>query len=189
MPDLVLADGRVLADGARTGPIARERARAIVAAAAAPDEPALAPNTPELLYGCNMNVRRAVLDRVRFDERLPLYGYMEDRDFAFRCEPLGRVGRCLGAQLVHLGAASGGRASGRRFGFAQVMNPIYLWQKGSFRSKRAVARQVLTPIVANAALALAPRQTIDRKGRLAGNCRALALALRGRIAPEDVTRI
>jgi len=184
-PDIVLADGRVLADGAASGSIERARARAIIAEAIVPAEPIVAPSAPERIYGCNMSVRRAALDRVRFDERLPLYGYMEDRDFAFQCARLGSLARCMSAAMVHLGAGSG-RVSGRRFGFSQVMNPLYLWRKGNYRSRRDVARQVLRPIAVNAALALAPGQRIDRRGRLLGNCRALAAALRGRIAPEDM---
>lgn len=187
-PDLVLADGHVLADGARSGGIERPRARDIAAAAITPPALMVEGSAPELVYGCNMTVRRAILGQVRFDERLPLYGYMEDRDFAFQCARLGAVARCASAALVHLGVPSG-RVSGRRFGFSQVMNPLYLWRKGSYRSRGDVARQVLQPIVANAALALAPGQSIDRRGRLAGNCRALARVLRGRIAPEDVLQL
>ena len=187
-PDIVLADGRVLADGALSGGIARARAREIAAAAAAPAAPVVEDNAPERIYGCNMSVSRAALSQVRFDERLPLYGYMEDRDFAFQCARIGLVARCTSAAMVHLGVPSG-RVSGRRFGFSQVMNPLYLWRKGSYRSRRDVARQVLTPVLANAALAFAPGQRIDRRGRLVGNCRALATALRGRIAPEDMLRL
>lgn len=187
-PDVVLADGRVLADGARSGGIDRNRAREVVAAAIAAAAPLVEDSAPEFVYGCNMSVRRSALGKVAFDERLPLYGYMEDRDFAFQCAPLGVVVRCCGAAIVHLGAQSG-RVSGRRFGFSQVMNPLYLWRKGSYRSRREVARQVLQPIVLNAALAFAPGQRVDRRGRLVGNCRALGRALRGRIAPEDVLQL
>jgi GT2 family glycosyltransferase len=189
LPDLVLADGHLLADGVRSGGIARARAEALVAAVEADaPEKQVRPSTPEEIYGCNMSVRRAALAAVRFDERLPLYGYMEDRDFAFRCARLGRVMRVERALAVHLGV-SAGRVSGRRFGFSQVMNPLYLWRKGSYRSRRDVVRQVLKPVLFNAAMSLAPSGRIDRRGRLAGNCRALAAAMRGRIAPEDVLRV
>jgi GT2 family glycosyltransferase len=187
-PGIVLADGRVLADGARTGGIERRRAMELAAAPIAPAAPVIEDSAPEFVYGCNMSVRRTALSEVRFDERLPLYGYMEDRDFAFQCARLGAVVRCTSAAMVHLGLQTG-RVSGRRFGFSQVMNPLYLWRKGSYRSRRSVARQVLRPIVTNAALALMPGQNVDRRGRLAGNCRALARALRGRIAPEDMLQL
>jgi GT2 family glycosyltransferase len=184
-PDLVLADGRALADGTGSDSIERARAKAIIAEATVPVEPIAAPSAPERIYGCNMTVRRAALGGVRFDERLPLYGYMEDRDFAFQCARFGSLARCMSATMVHLGDGSG-RVSGRRFGFSQVMNPLYLWRKGNYCSHYDVARQVLRPIVINAALALAPGHRIDRRGRLAGNCRALASVMRGRVAPEDM---
>jgi hypothetical protein len=84
---------------------------------------------------------------------------------------------------------SGGRQSHVRLGYSQVMNPIYLWQKGIIESPRYLAKEVLKPIIVNAALALAPRQPVDRRGRFVGNCRALASVLRGRIAPEDMLKL
>lgn len=184
-PDVVLVDGCVLADGRD---IPRARAREIVAI----DEAAASRPTrdigPELAYGCNMTVRRRVLARTRFDERLPLYGYMEDRDFAFECARLGQVARCEAATLVHL-RPPGGRISARRFGFSQIMNPVYLWRKGNYLSWWSVAWQVSRPLLVNSALALAPGRKAARLGRLAGNCRAFSDILRGRIAPEDVIRL
>ena len=185
-PDLVLADGRVLADGALAGPVARDSARASSRSLKGPACPRSMRTRPSGSTACNMSVRRTALARVRFDERLALYGYMEDRDFAFQCARLGAVARCTSAAIVHLAENSGGRASGRRFGFSQVMTRSHPWRKGHYRSRRDVARQVLQPLVTNAALALAPNQRIDRRARLAGNWRALATILRGRIAPEDV---
>ena len=85
---MVLVDGRVLADGRD---IPRARAREIVAATGAAESRRVREIGPELVYGCNMTVRRSVLARARFDERLPLYGYMEDRDFAFECMRVGRA--------------------------------------------------------------------------------------------------
>jgi GT2 family glycosyltransferase len=181
-PEAVLADGRVLVDGKD---IPRVRAQEIIAASGH------APHTvtaigPEVAYGCNMTVRRSALATARFDERLPLYGYMEDRDFAFQCARLGRIIRCESATLVHL-RPHGGRGSPRRFGFSQVMNPIYLWSKGSFASRRGVFLQVSRPLVVNSVLSLVPGQSgRRRRQQFAGNCRALSRALRGRIAPEDM---
>jgi GT2 family glycosyltransferase len=183
-PDAVLADGRILADGRD---IPRPRAQEIVAASGnAPH--AVTVIGPELAYGCNMTVRRRVLATARFDERLPLYGYMEDRDFAFRCARLGQIIRSEDATLVHL-RPYGGRGSPRRFGFSQVMNPLYLWSKGSFASRRSVFFQVSRPLVVNSVLSLVPSQSIHRRQQLVGNCQALGRALRGRIAPEDMLRL
>lgn len=183
--DVVLADGCVLADGRD---IPRARAQEIIAAAGDASEAAPSAIGPELAYGCNMTVRRSALAVVRFDERLPLYGYMEDRDFAFACARRGGVARCEAAALVHLRPA-GGRGSPRRFGFSQVMNPLYLWRKGNYLSWRNVAWQVSRPLLVNAALTLSPRHSRHRRQQLAGNCRALAAALRGRIAPEEMLRL
>jgi len=184
-PEVVLVDGRVLADGRD---ISRARAREIVAAAGAAESRRVRAIGPDLAYGCNMTVRRSVLAGARFDERLPLYGYMEDRDFAFQCTRLGHLVRCEGAMLVHL-RPSGGRISARRLGFSQIMNPVYLWRKGNYLSWRNVAWQVSRPLLINTALALAPGQKARRLSLLAGNCRAFSSILRGHIAPEDITRL
>lgn len=185
-PGVVLVDGRVLADGRD---IPRARSREIVAGTdAAESHQEVREIGPDLVYGCNMTVRRSVLARARFDERLPLYGYMEDRDFAFECVRMGRLARCEGAMLVHLRPA-GGRISPRRLGFSQIMNPVYLWRKGNYLSWRNVAWQVSRPLLLNAALALAPGQRAHRLDLLAGNCRAVSSILRRHIAPEDVTRL
>ena len=184
-PGVVLVDGRVLADGRD---IPRARAIEIVAGTDAAESRQTREIGPDLVYGCNMTARRSVLAGVRFDERLPLYGYMEDRDFAFECARIGRLARCEGATLVHLRPA-GGRISPRRLGFSQVMNPVYLWRKGNYLSWRSVAWQVSRPLLLNAALALAPGQKAHRLALLGGNCRALSSMLRGHIAPEDITRL
>jgi GT2 family glycosyltransferase len=184
-PDVALVDGCVVADGRD---IPRARSREIVASTEAAAGPAIREIGPELIYGCNMNVRRSVLAKARFDERLPLYGYMEDRDFAFECARIGRLARCESALLVHL-RPSGGRISPRRLGFSQIMNPVYLWQKGNYVSWRNLAWQVSRPLLVNAAFALATRQRAHRLDLLAGNCRAFSSILRGHIAPEDVTRL
>ena len=185
-PDVVLVDGRVLADGPD---VPRSRARQIVATDDASKSRPPRDIGPELAYGCNMTVRSSVLARTRFDERLPLYGYMEDRDFAFECARLGRLARCDAATLVHL-RPPGGRISARRLGFSQIMNPVYLWRKGNYLSWRNLTWQVFRPLLINAALALTPgRKAGRRRGQLAGNCRAISEILRGRVAPEDITRL
>jgi hypothetical protein len=77
--------------------------------------------------------------------RLPLYSYMEDLDFAgYR-----RQACCHNARLVHL-YTRGGRLAGSCIGFAQVMNPSYLWLKGTCPTGfllRRVARHVAANIV------------------------------------------
>lgn len=184
-PEIILADGNVLADARG---MSRADAEAIIAKARTPDDTVVAPIGPQVAYGCNLTVRRNALTTLRFDERLPLYGYMEDRDFAFGCARLGTVMRCQSAMIVHL-RPDAGRISPQRFGFSQVMNPLYLWHKGNYVSRRDVAWQVCRPILVNGMLALTSKDKAQRWHQFAGNCRALGTALRGRIAPEEIMRL
>ncbi len=81
-------------------------------------------------YGCNMAFRRSAIGMLRFDERLVLYGWLEDRDFrrSISCE--GRAaGEDLQARGVHMGVKSG-RIAGDRLGYSQIVNPLYLASKG-----------------------------------------------------------
>lgn len=81
------------------------------------------------LYGCNMIIRRSILEYEKFDEALPLYAFAEDYDISIRLERYGNVGRfsrCLG---VHL-ATPGGRVREVQRGYSFVSNPWYFHQKG-----------------------------------------------------------
>ncbi len=184
--DVVMTTGRVLADGVRGPGISAAAARAILAAAgrAPPAGPAVAPTFNG--YGCNMALRLAVVRRhgLRFDERLPLYGWYEDIDFSRRLARHGRVVAIAAAAGVHLGV-KGGRTSGRRFGYSQVVNPLYLWRKGSYPLDRAI-RSVGRHMLVNGVRALRPEPWVDRRGRLAGNALAVLDLLRGRAAPERI---
>ncbi len=188
--DAVLAGGRVLADGRAIGGIQRALAETIVAADV-PQVRATAAVTdigPGEIYGCNMSVRREVLATVRFDERLPLYGLMEDRDFAHQCSRHGRLVRSESCRVVHLGVSSG-RISERQYGFAQLMNPIYLWRKGSITSAPFLIYRISRTLAVNALLAVVANQPNSRRSRLAGNLRAAVSALSGRVAPEDILEL
>jgi GT2 family glycosyltransferase len=186
---LCLVTGLVLEDGVRRGGVSRERARAIVAASRAP-----APSAPLIepvasAYGCNMVVRRDVLEQVGFDERLPLYGWLEDLDFSYWCAQRGMVARAPAARMVHMGVSTG-RVSGRRYGFSQVVNPFYLNRKGSLPSMaRLLGEFWIRPMAANVALSLLPAHRIDRRGRLIGNLIGIGQLLRGRVAPEHILRM
>jgi GT2 family glycosyltransferase len=185
-PEVVLADGHVLADG-----VSRERAREIVAAdqrrhSGGADEPlALHPTT--VAYGCNMNVRRTALQAARFDERLVLYAMMDDLDFSAQCLRHGSVVRCENSRMVHL-AHSSGRMPARWIGFAQMMYPTYLWRKGTLPTRHFLVRTSRW-LLANAVYALWRDRGMDRRNRLRGNLQALVSILRGRIAPEEILRI
>lgn len=143
------------------------------------------------LYGCNFAVRWPALSDLRFDGRLPLYSWLEDHDYACRTLKLGPIAKVTGCVVAHRGSASGGRLSHRRFGYSQVANPIYLWQKGSFPFAVA-AREVFRPVAKNLALAALPgSQGQLRRARLDGNLRAALdiVGHLGRARPEGMLEI
>jgi GT2 family glycosyltransferase len=120
-------------------------------------------------YGCNMAVR---LEPVRahgiwFDERMPLYGWLEDLDFSRRVALHGRLIEAPTLRGVHL-AIKSGRTQGIRLGYSQVANPIYLVRKGTMTSAYA-CRQVARNVAKNIARSIWPESWVDRRGRLLGN--------------------
>lgn len=143
------------------------------------------------LYGCSMNVRRATALAVRFDERLSLYAWMEDYDFGRRCQAHGKVGFYTGCRLVHLGCPSG-RVSEARFGYAQIMNPTYLFRKGTYGPARKLfVDNWLRALAANTLLAFEAASPGRRthRGRLRGNLIAISQILTGRVNPEGIARV
>ena len=137
-------------------------------------------------YGCNMaiNLHTARAHNLRFDERLPLYAWSEDIDFTHRIGRWGRIVKLRGARGVHLGVKTG-RSPGRRLGYSQVANPLYLRRKGSYSWRRALG-SVGRNLAANGVRSLWSEPYIDRRGRLVGNCIAFADLLRGCLRPERV---
>jgi glycosyltransferase involved in cell wall biosynthesis/GT2 family glycosyltransferase len=139
-------------------------------------------------YGCNMAFRFSMVADLRFDERLVLYGWLEDRDFAARVAKRGgRLVKCASARGVHMGIKTS-RVAGERFGYSQVVNPFYMLQKGTM-SAGQVADHVFRNIASNVARAMKPEPFIDRRGRLRGNLIGLADVLRGRLHPERAAAI
>ena len=135
--------------------------------------------------GCSMSIRRDVLDRVKFDERLPLYGWLEDADFAARCRHLGRQGVSEACRTVHL-VEPKARLSGVRFGFSQVMNPFYLWQKGTLPLRELLINHWIKGAGSNVVGLIRRDHQIDRWGRLRGQCKALWMIFQGQTEPEYV---
>jgi glycosyltransferase involved in cell wall biosynthesis len=192
-PDLVAFTGEVLADGV-TGPgIGFEEAVSLVEAA---DEgrhgrgpPARAGwQRPFSPYGCNMAFRASAVRDLRFDERLVLYGWLEDRDFA---AVLARGGGLLvkGSEAigVHMGIKLG-RQAGDSLGYSQVANPVYMLIKGTMTPTQVVG-QLLRNIASNLGRWLRPEPFIDRRGRLRGNLKGFADMARGRIDPGRAATI
>lgn len=143
------------------------------------------------VIGCNMFVRTEVARAVRFDERLPLYGWLEDLDFSTRAVSLGGIVINGETALVHLGSTVG-RTSGLRFGYSQIVNPLYLWKKSGVPSlSRLIVHFWLRLVLSNLAHSLirSSRSREDRPGRLKGNLLAFGDLLRGRITPERIVSL
>jgi GT2 family glycosyltransferase len=174
---LFLADGSLIgltgvliADGAHTGEIDFDRALCEIAL---PDRrPQAAVETTAWLYGCNMAIRFAAAPELRFDEALPLYGWQEDVDYSARLGRLGGMLRTADLTGIHLGTRSG-RTSGRRLGYSQVANIVYLRRKQTISARHGFGLMARN-IAANLARSLWPEPEIDRRGRLIGNAMALA---------------
>jgi len=181
-PSLVGATGRLLADGIKTPGISFADAVAMANGHEAPriiQERAL-----PALYGCNLCIRAEAARGIWFDERLPLYGWQEDVDFSYQ---LGKLGVLVYTNLltgVHLGTKRG-RTSGKRLGYSQIANPVYLLRKGTI-PRRLAWRLMTRNLAANMLRSAWPESYVDRRGRLLGNAAALYDLLRGRINPERI---
>jgi hypothetical protein len=140
-------------------------------------------------YGCNMAFRMDPIrsHRVFFDEVLPLYGWQEDIDFSVRIRRYGRNVTSSGLRGVHLGTKTG-RTSGVRFGYSQIINPVYLVRKGSI-SRRHAAKLISRNIVANFVRSLFPEPWVDRQGRLKGNLLAMIDLARGQVLPGRILEL
>jgi GT2 family glycosyltransferase len=186
-PEWAVLTGRVLADGIKSPGLGFAEARRILESS--PDD---APNAYERVslggaYGCNMVFRARDIAGHRFDERLPLYGWQEDTDFS-RLVACGRpILRLNGLRGVHLGVKRG-RVSGVRFGYSQIVNPLYLVRKGTCTGRWA-ANLIARNVAVNAARSLRPEPHVDRLGRLKGNLIAAGHVLRGRLDPEYIMRL
>jgi GT2 family glycosyltransferase len=135
------------------------------------------------VYGCNINTRPDILRTVKFDQRLPLYGWLCDADFSSRCQSFGKTVSYNACRLVHLMTPSG-RISGTRMGFAQIMNPYYLHCKGIISLQEVLQSHWLPATRNNLIKSLLTDSKIDRLGRLKGNLIAFSMILRGQVKPE-----
>jgi GT2 family glycosyltransferase len=189
-PDVVGLTGAVLADGTTTAGIPLDDARAMVQAhdATAPFSDVL---HTDIGYGanmgCNMAFRYSALRHVRFDERLPLYAWLEDADFRGQAERYGRVVRAEALAGVHLGHKQG-RGRGVTLGYSQIANALYLAAKGTVPVSH-LATLAAKNLMSNTVRSLRPEPFVDRRGRLLGNMMALADLMRGRIAPERILEL
>jgi GT2 family glycosyltransferase len=123
----------------------------------------------------------------RFDERLPLYGWLEDVDFSRQLAREGRIAKLSAARGVHLGVKQG-RQSGVRLGYSQIANPIYPSRKGTCPWPRAL-RQISRNVAMNLARSLNPEPYVDRAGRFAGNLKAMRDLVTGRLDPQRILEL
>jgi GT2 family glycosyltransferase len=184
-PAIVAMSGQLIADGV-TGPgMTVASARAILDSFREPPGNQILTNLYNA-YGCNMAVRLAPVHAhgVRFDEKLSLYGWLEDVDFSRQLARFGRIVKNRRMVGVHLGT-KGGRVSGVRFGYSQIANPFYLWRKGTFRLDLAL-RQMSRNLLANFAKVIRPEPWVDRRGRVVGNMLGFLDLIRGRLHPTRI---
>ena len=167
-PELVGLTGAVLADGTTTAGIRLDDAQVMVRAQ--DSRSAYSKLLRELAYGgnmgCNMAFRSSALHDITFDERLPLYAWLEDADFRGQVERHGRVMRADALWGVHLGHKQG-RGRGVTLGYSQIANAVYLAQKGTVPLPHLV-KTASKNLLSNTVRSLRPEPYVDRRGRLLG---------------------
>ncbi|WP_428820453.1 glycosyltransferase family 2 protein [Microbulbifer sp. MCCC 1A16149] len=186
-PDIVGCAGKVIADGINSPGIEFDDALSLVKKYEDLGAETLVDNGTT--YGCNMSFRLETVNKTgtRFDEALPLYGWFEDLDFSAQIARYGRVinaNRCVG---VHMGHKMG-RTSGRRLGYSQVVNPFYMWKKGTMPLSETVTN-VTRRLVANLIRSVRPEYWVDRRGRVLGNIMGLFDILLGKEDPRRILEI
>lgn len=184
-PDVVGATGNVISDGINSEGITFEQAQEILRRHEMRD---FNPNCIVMslvgLYGCNMVYRTSAIGTNRFDERLRLYAWQEDIDFAASLRGRGRIVKSFAFCGVHQGVKFG-RTPGVRLGYSQVINPSYLASKGTM-PRYFAARLIVRNFLANHLKCLRPEPWVDRWGRVKGNWIGLADLIRGRLTPERI---
>lgn len=185
-PDIVMTTGEVVADGIMgRGYSFEEGVSFLEAGLKAPVNDAI--TDVRNAYGCNMGMRmQTVVDHdLRFDEMLPLYGWFEDVDFSIRASQYGRVVKSGALRGVHLGTKTH-RTAGKKLGYSQISNLVYLSRKGVMPLSE-VLTQILRNFAANAVHSAFPVSYADHRGRLFGNLLAFSDLIRGRCDPRRIT--
>lgn len=186
-PAIACVTGTVLADGVRGPGYSIEEGLAILGKTRGLPQSMNVVSTGGP-YGCNMAFRARSIAGLCFDERLVLYGWQEDRDFGGQLWNRGyRVVRINTALGVHMGVKAG-RVSGRKFGYSQVINPLYLVSKKTMPLRDALDH-VLRNVASNVVRSISPEPWIDRRGRLGGNLIGLWDFVRGRLTPERAAKL
>lgn len=186
-PSIACVTGTVFADGIHGPGYSYEEGQTLLAGVGDLPDTLVAVSTGGP-YGCNMAFRASSIAGLRFDERLVLYGWQEDRDFGGQIWNRGnRVVRINTALGVHLGIKRG-RVSGRKLGYSQVINPLYLVTKRTMPLRDALDH-VMRNVASNIVRSFSPEPWIDRRGRLRGNLIGVWDFLRGRLTPERAEQL
>jgi len=184
--------GRLLANGG----ISREQARDLLANCKPGEDPRgvfFSKGNHHILYGCNMIIRRAILNYERFDENLPFYSYGEDYDLSVRLERYGLIGRFSGCVGVHL-EVPGGRVREILRGYSLVANNWYFLKKGVMHLRPLMAWVRFWFIVGRSVAVsvknlAAGDKSLHRRDRLKGYLLALKDISVGRCHPGRITEM
>ena len=190
-PDIIVASGRLLADGGRGAAVSRLDAQTLCQSVESRKGSVTVATKPlDYGYGCNMMVRAAAALQNRFDEKLSLYAWLEDSDFSFHCTRRGNSPVInISAQCVHLGWR-GGRISGLKMGYSQIVNPFYLWKKARVFTLRHILIQYWARcFVANVVGVMIGASEEDRLNRLRGNLVAAWHLIQGRCDPMIIKEL
>ncbi|BBO07709.1 glycosyltransferase [Bradyrhizobium ottawaense] len=185
----VILTGRVLADGAKGAGILPEMADKILSASDREHPRRGAPRNIFSAYGCNMAIRLAPVFKngLKFDEYLPLYGWLEDMAFTRQIVRYGEALWVPQLRGVHL-AIKAARTSGLSFGYAQIANPVHLW-RGGLIPWRVVLSHAGKNFVSNALRLFGSDANVDRKGRLVGNLIAMRDLFLGQLDPNRILNL
>jgi hypothetical protein len=126
--------------------------------------------------------------KLRFDERLPLCGWLEDIEFTSQLRRNGRVVELRHVLGVHLGVRSGGpgkRQAARIFAgnephlFDEVGNRTFFIRDGAHGRN----------VIANLIRSLWPEAHVDKVGAPQGKLHGCVARNAGRIEPEYILKI
>lgn len=182
-PGIVLATGTVLARGTRKRGFGHRQGRALLAKRVA--QPA--DDMAGVVFAgrhCNMALRASVVLKhgVRFDEKLPLHGWLDNVDLSRRLARFGKLVEVGAMRGVRLG---GGCEPGVVFGYSQIANAVYLVRKGLI-GRRYAAGLMMRYLAENlfGVVRRAPRRSFCERVR--GNLLAIIDVVRGRSSPGRV---
>jgi len=138
-------------------------------------------------YGCNMVVNLKMIreHNLRFEENLPMYGWLEDVEFCLQLQAFGAVVQARNCVGIHLGSQES-RLGARQLGYSQVANPYYICQKHHLSSAKFL-QYFIFRLLRNAAGALGGNPV--RRARLAGNLLALRHLVQGTLDPRYISQM